>query len=41
MSVEVIGLAVGLFALTNIDEHLDRKCTSQSEGSGCANSTRD
>ena len=24
ISVEVIGLAVGLFALTNIDEHLDR-----------------
>ncbi len=32
MSVGLLGPAVGLFALTNIDDHLDRKRASQSEG---------
>ena len=32
MRVGLTGQAVGLFALTNIDDHLDRKRASQSEG---------
>jgi hypothetical protein len=34
----LIGHAVGLFALTNIDDDLDLNCASQP---GCARSTRD
>ena len=34
----LIGQAVGLFALTNIDDDLDLNCASQSD---CARSTRD
>ena len=41
LSVGLIGQAVGLLALTNIDDHLDRKCASQSEGLAATRSIRD